>query len=346
MSAPTSPAMEWPSTGSSAAGAPTIDAPALGTSPAGTPTTGAPTTDAPTMDAPTMDVPAQGAPAAVTHTIVSAEWLALRGPADAAARSTALAAAVARRVTPGPLVVHDLGSGTGAMMRWLAPRLPGPQSWVLHDGDAAILARRSPGAVTDASGRAVTATTSVEPLAELDAGALRGASLITASALLDVITLEEATAIIAACQNAGAPVFFSLSVTGEVTLAPAHPLDSVLAAAFNEHQMRVAARRQLLGPDAPRVVAALFEAIGWTVTTAATPWRLVGGDGASRHAGDGTTDGALLAAWLDGWVGAAVEQRPELAAAAAAYLRERRAQLAAGDLRADIGHEDLIAWPA
>ena len=37
--------------------------------------------------------------------------------------------------------VHDLGSGTGSMARWLAPRLPGPQHWVLHDRDAGLLAR-------------------------------------------------------------------------------------------------------------------------------------------------------------------------------------------------------------
>ena len=36
-------------------------------------------------------------------------------------------------MTAAPIVVHDLGSGTGSMMRWLAPLLPGPQTWVLHD---------------------------------------------------------------------------------------------------------------------------------------------------------------------------------------------------------------------
>src|SRR5205807_1375585 len=39
----------------------------------------------------------------------------------------------------GGLVIHDLGCGTGAMGRWLAPLLPGPQRWVLHDLDADLL---------------------------------------------------------------------------------------------------------------------------------------------------------------------------------------------------------------
>ena len=40
---------------------------------------------------------------------------------------------------PAALVIHDLGGGSGAMGRWLAPRLPGPQHWVVHDRDADLL---------------------------------------------------------------------------------------------------------------------------------------------------------------------------------------------------------------
>ena len=73
---------------------------------------------------------------------VSPEWLALREPADAAARSAELAGRLARHLpAAGPLVIHDLGGGSGAMGRWLAPRLPGPQHWVLHDHDADLLER-------------------------------------------------------------------------------------------------------------------------------------------------------------------------------------------------------------
>src|ERR1700752_3888106 len=73
-------------------------------------------------------------------TRVTRRWLALREPADAAARSPELAERL-RRVLPsaGRHVIHDLGCGTGAMGRWLAPRLPGPQHWILHDRDAGLL---------------------------------------------------------------------------------------------------------------------------------------------------------------------------------------------------------------
>ena len=264
---------------------------------------------------------------------VTADWLGLREGADDAARSESLAAEAARLMGPGPHVIHDLGSGTGAMMRWLAPRLPGPQHWVLHDGDHEILVQRPTGEARDAAGVPVTVTTSVEPLAELAEHALGGASLITASALLDVITLEEAAAIVVACQHAGAPALLSLSVTGDVALDPPEPLDETLRAAFNDHQRRTAHGRRLLGPDAVAVIGALFDTIGWRVRTEQTPWRL------------GAESEALLGAWLTGWVGAASELLPELRVEAADYLARRRAQLAEGLLRVEVQHEDVIAWP-
>jgi predicted RNA methylase len=71
---------------------------------------------------------------------LSADWLVLREPADAAARATDLADQVGRLLAERrQLVVHDVGCGTGSMGRWLAPLLPGPQRWVLYDRDSELL---------------------------------------------------------------------------------------------------------------------------------------------------------------------------------------------------------------
>jgi hypothetical protein len=258
---------------------------------------------------------------------VSADWLELRAAADAAARSAELAEAAAALVAAGPLVVHDLGSGTGAMLRWLAPRLPLPQTWVLHDADAGLLRRATH------PGHPVTVRTSVEPLDALRPADLAGASLVTASALLDVLTVEEAGAVVDAVTAVGAPALLSLSVTGVVELQPADRLDSRLQAAFNDHQRRTLHGRRLLGPDAVDVVEARFRDAGWWIRRAETPWRL------------GPADGRLPAAWLDGWLAAATEQVPALADDAVAYRRRRLDQLAAGALRATVQHRDLLAWP-
>ncbi|WP_349428485.1 SAM-dependent methyltransferase [Microbacterium sp. LWS13-1.2] len=268
----------------------------------------------------------------------TAGWLALRAPADDAARSPELAHELARMLAAvsAPVVLHDLGAGTGSMTRWLAPRLPGPQQWVLRDGDAEIVEHLDLSAVADAAGRPVDAHVVVEDLAELPSETFRGAAAVTASALLDVITRAEAAHVVAACVAAGAPALFSLTVTGAVRLRPSEAHDAVeraLGAAFDDHQRRDVDGRRMLGPDAVAVTAGLFADAGWNVRRAATPWRL------KRR------DGPLVAEWLDGWVAAAVEWRPELAEDAAAYRRRRQAQAAAGRLRVTVSHEDLLAWP-
>ena len=268
-----------------------------------------------------------------TLPLVSADWLALRARSDDSSRSQRLAAAAARLIGAGPLVVHDLGSGTGAMMRWLAPQLPGPQAWVLHDADPAILRHVDPRSALDEFGLPVTVRTRVEQLSELPIRAFAGASLVTASALLDVVTHDEARAIVDACVASRVPALFSLTVLGRVRMSPRDGDDAAFGAAFNDHQRRVVNGRPLLGPDAGGVVRGLFAAAGWRVRTAPTAWRL------------GAADDELIAEWLDGWIGAAVEQRPELLPRATDYRRRRDAELAHGRLRVTVRHQDVLAWP-
>ncbi|WP_119698487.1 SAM-dependent methyltransferase [Microbacterium halotolerans] len=264
----------------------------------------------------------------------SSGWLAVREPEDARARSTALAEALASQVHGAPIIAHDLGSGTGSMMRWLAPMLPGPQSWHLHDRDARLL-RRVAGAPrpVDDDGSVVSVSTHVGALDDLGPEDLRGASLITASALLDVLTEDELRAVVSRCVAASAPVLFALTVTGDVAVTPADPLDDDLRAAFNAHQQRAHAGVPLLGPTAVDRARALFDRAGWEVRVADTPWRLGG------HAP------RLLAEWLAGWTDAAVEQGPQLQSAAAGYRARRTAQARAGALSVDVHHRDLMAWP-
>ncbi|KRD04636.1 MULTISPECIES: methyltransferase domain-containing protein [unclassified Streptomyces] len=260
------------------------------------------------------------------------EWLELREPADAAARAMDLLDPLRIRLANLPgrsgIAIHDLGCGTGSMGRWLAPRLDGPQHWVLHDRDPYLLhfaAVASPRAAAD--GSRVTVETRRGDVARLTPDALAGASLVTASALLDVLTREEIETLAAACAGAGCPALLTLSVAGRVELSAPDPLDQEIAAAFNDHQRRDG----LLGPDAVNVACEAFADQGATVKVHPSPWRL------------GPENVGLTAQWLRGWVGAAVEERPELAERAEPYLAARLAACAAGDLHVTVHHSDLLA---
>jgi hypothetical protein len=251
---------------------------------------------------------------------VSPQWLELREPADAAARSEELAARLRRYLGSGRHTIHDLGGGSGAMGRWLAPRLAGSQHWVVHDRDAGLLERAAASAP-----RGVTVETHQTDIARLVGEDLAGASLVTASALLDILNADELATVLRAC--AGLPMLLALTVTGHVALAPADPLDARLQDAFNAHQRRDG----LLGPDA--VAVAAIELRDAACVVRPSPWRLDAG-----HAG-------LMAEWLGGWVAAACEQEPGLAADVGPYQHRRLIQAAAGKLSVTVDHADLLVLP-
>lgn len=266
---------------------------------------------------------------------VGAPWLALREPADAAARSSDLVERIGRNMPAGRrLVIHDLGCGTGSMGRWLAPQLAGAQHWIMCDRDADLLARAEAAAPQQsADGVAVTVETRQRDITRLDPSDLAGAGLITASALLDMLSADELDRFVAACLSAGCPVLVTISVIGEVELSPVEPLDAVVTRAFNAHQRRTVDGRRLLGPDAAAAAIAAFTRRRADVAVRHSPWRL-------------GADQALLATeWLNGWVGAACEQQPELSAELATYAQRRLAEAAAGRLRVTVHHHDLLAWP-
>ena len=143
------------------------------------------------------------------------------------------------------------------MGRWLAPQLPGPQHWVLHDRDPALLARAGRPAGCG-GGRRRHRRGQPGDLTGLDAAQLAGTSLVTASALLDLLTADEVDGLADACTAAGCPALLTLSVIGSVGFFPPEPLDAAFGAAFDAHQRRTVDGRRLLGPDAGAAAAAAF----------------------------------------------------------------------------------------
>ncbi len=265
---------------------------------------------------------------------VAADWLALREPADGAARSSELVE-VLRSSLPGSCgrtVVHDLGCGTGSMARWLAGQLPGAQHWVMYDRDVTLLDLAAAHPPDPSSDRApVTYETRSHDITRLDE--IAGADLITASALLDILTAEEIHRLVATCVSARCPVLITLNVIGRVDLTPADPFDQRVAEAFNAHQRRLSGGRRLLGPDAVPVAAQEFSRRGLDVLIRESPWRL------------GPEQAALASEWFVGWLDAACEQQAWLGREARGYAQRRLAEAAAGGLVVTVHHVDLLARP-
>jgi hypothetical protein len=273
----------------------------------------------------------------------SAEWLALREPADARARAAALErglaeALAARGRDPGtPWVAVDLASGTGANVRHLAPRLPGPQRWRLLDQDPGLLEHASGrcAGLRAADGSPVVIETQTLDLSRAAAlaGACRGASLVTASALLDLVSEAWLEDLAAACASAGAVALFALDYDGRRECVPGEAGDAQALEAFNQHQRRDKGFGPALGPRATDVAADAFAARGFRVQRARSDWWL------------GPGEGRLQAALLHGWAGAALDAQPGASATLEAWLARREAHLASGASRLLVGHQDLLAVP-
>lgn len=295
------------------------------------------------------------------ETTFNADWLAMRAPADTAARAESLTALAAcwlterRAPDSGPLALADLGTGTGSNARFLAPRLPGPQRWQLIDHDDMLLEQaqincRGLCACDGSTAEFATLTRDLDKLGNDD---LLGFDLISASALIDLVSDDWLNRFAQALAHAGAATLIALSVNGEWRFsrttgnatkenADEDRDDALVRAAFNDHQRRDKGVGGALGPDAAPRLAHLLRQQGYRVMLAPSPWRLPLGGGPE-------TD--LAHAVLDGWRDAAQEQMPHARERITDWHSRRRASLAQPALMLTLGHVDLFAcpvdtWPA
>lgn len=309
-------------------------------------------------------------------TAFSASWLQQREPFDAVARTAAAArlALAARLATlrPEPATpwrVIDLACGTGANLRWLAPRLGGPQQWLVVDHDAALL-RCWPAALESAAcgavDPAVKTTTPIttspakggDPLEaplclqgpgysadivrhqldlaqHLEALPWHAAHLVTASALLDLVSAHWLQRLLAAVASARVALLFALTCDGCHRWQPPDPADAVVAALFAAHQRRDKGFGPALGPRAAAVLLQALRGAGYRVHSARSDWRLEGRSDPRAP--------ALQRAMVDGMAAAAREQEPAAAATVQGWQQRRRGWAAQGSLR--VGHVDLLALP-
>lgn len=279
----------------------------------------------------------------------SAEWLALRAPADTAARAASLTALAAswlasRQAATGQAIrLADLGTGTGANARFLAPRLPGPQTWQLIDHDPALLdqAHAQCAGVRAANGRQVLFSPHLRRLDELARDELRDFDLVSAAALIDLVSDDWLASFALAMRTSGAATLIALSVDGRWRFSTPHgehidPDDAHVRAAFNDHQRRDKGVGGALGPDAAPRLTDLLRAQGHRVLIAPSPWQLRLAD--AQHA-------ALARALLNGWHDAAREQCPDTAMRIADWHARRIHSLGQPDMLLEVGHVDLFACP-
>ncbi|GAA3949112.1 glycosyltransferase family 4 protein [Allohahella marinimesophila] len=286
-------------------------------------------------------------------------WLALREPFDHQARSDNQAEQALRQwsqtlqTAGSALTVIDLGAGSGSNLRHLDAclRTQNDESLIgkriAMDHDPAMLQALRQLPATEA--RAVDFQ-DLPSFAAAIHDAIPGgdASLLTGSALLDLVSDSWMTTVLELARQHNSAVFFALSVDGSSTLCPADEDDDLVQQLFNMHQRQGAGP----GPDAAAMFARMARKRLFEVTVDASDWQLDSAAGAS--------DRQLMTSLLTGWRVAAREQlaHAHLSASSSreartgeqlikvdAWCQRRMVQIRNGTLRLRLGHCDLLAIP-
>jgi SAM-dependent methyltransferase len=272
-----------------------------------------------------------------------ASWLDLREPADHRSRNEELSRLLTRHLgNRARIDVLDLGCGTGSNLRATAPLLGGEQHWTLVDHDVRLLdaaitrlarwaddwERKKDVIVLKKGSRTITVRFRRGDLVnDFEAVFASPADLITASALFDLASGDFIAEVAAEVVRRRASFYTVLTYNGVQRWTPKHPVDSEMVAAFRAHQATDKGFGPAAGPMAPKLLAAAFDAAGYSISEGDSTWRLEGGDE------------ALIAQLLPGFVNAVRETRAVPESKVETWLKVQRTE-------ALVGHTDTLALPA
>jgi SAM-dependent methyltransferase len=277
-----------------------------------------------------------------------ADWLALREPYDAAARSERLAAGFIAALPEAPRLL-DLGAGTGSLFRWLAPRIGGSQYWTLVDADRSLLVEAlnriaawaiEMGFDVDDSDPTCLVILDFDDVWQVDAICLdlagelgdlplEGVDGVVCSALLDIVS-DPWLGRLAGMLDV--PFLACLSVDGRDAWMPPMAGDTIIRAGFRRDQTRAKGFGHALGPHAPAAFARCF-AERFRVLSEQSPWQIPAGDL------------AMLSGMIESHAAVAARRVPARRRSIAAWERLRLRQMMRQRLSLRIGHIDLLALP-
>lgn len=218
----------------------------------------------------------------------SPSWLALREPADRAARNRDVLAVTALYFAARTSVkVCDLGAGTGSSLRALAEFLPGEQDWTLIDYDAAnlaaareVLAAWADHSKTDSdrlrlekNGKRIVVRFVQQDFGH-EAEWPDGTDLVMASALFDLVSVVWLERFVASLAKQRTPLLAMLTANGELNARPSHFLDEQIAASFRLHQTRDKGFGASAGADAARLLEEILAESGYQPVGGESPWIL------------------------------------------------------------------------
>jgi hypothetical protein len=159
-----------------------------------------------------------------------------------------------------------------------------------------------------------------------------GRALVTASALLDLVSDDWLRSLATRCRESGCAVLFALSYDGRIECSPQEPGDDAVRELVNLHQRTDKGFGPALGGGAPGAAVRCFAGLGYRMRREPSDWTLTA---------DQT---ALQQQLIDGWAEAALAIAPAQHAMIGEWRTRRLAHVEARRSRLIVGHEDLAGW--
>ena len=222
----------------------------------------------------------------------SAQWLALREPADHRARDRALENRICEQLAAVACTEQravrliDLGCGSGSNLRALATSLPAQQHWTLVDYDPLLLAAART-ALLDWADQVISDSTilticknnktieiefaQVDLARDIERVLAWPADVITAAAFFDLVA---ETWLVRFCQALRTTLYTVLTYDGSEQWLPPHTADASMLKAFHAHQKTDKGFGVAAGPEATSIMQRELTARGFQVALAPSPWKI------------------------------------------------------------------------
>ncbi len=275
----------------------------------------------------------------------SAEWLALREPADARARDAGLTEQFAQARASGSLCGRRRASSTSRAERAPTCATSRRASAATSTGCSSTTTPRC-SKRHEALRPTLRALLTTEPrlparrvetrrldlTTDLHALDFAPGVVVTASALLDLVSDEWLAQLVEQCRANRCAALFALSYDGRIGLTPSDPDDEWIRQLVNRHQLGDKGFGPALGP-----AALSSERASYSVRRAFT---------CARRAATGICcqqSARSSKSLLEGWAGAAAELAPNEADRCKRWLTRRLAHVVNGTSRIIVGHQDVLA---
>jgi hypothetical protein len=176
-------------------------------------------------------------------------------------------------------------------------------------------------------------TVPVDLARDLEAALDGQVDLVTASALLDLVSADWLDRFVTEIAARRLPVYAALNYDGRTICGPSDAFDEAIATSVNRHQLTEKGFGPALGPAAAEQAVVKFQRLGYSVIKGPSDWLF------------GVTDRDIQFEMISGWARAAREIDEYPLEEIVGWLTRRRDLISAGRSTIVVGHIDFFARP-